>query len=253
MVEERADGEAGRPLLTALEASLLLLGVSFLLLWVTSGGATIGPDRSALMWTLRMHAMPLFLLAGACLIAWRFRPLLPALCAGIGTRGYALSAACLGTLGGLVVGPSAPQALAPALSPGAALVWGLAWVGVAAPVIEEVFYRGVLQSAIARQAGPALGVLGSALAFGLAHTGRPDPALYFALGGAFAGYRSGSRALLPPIVGHVTWNLATIAMSAVEIPRGLRTLAMLACLGLAIVGLAALAFGWLSASPSEDA
>ncbi len=247
MVDERAKPEAGRPLLTALEASLLLLGLSFLLLWATSAGPTVQPNRSVLAWALRMHGMPLFMLGGALVIAWRFGPLVPPLCPDRSARLYAVSAVCLGIAGGLAVGPSSPQALAPVLSPGVALAWGLLWVGLAAPVIEELFYRGVLQSALARETPAFVAVIGSGLAFGLAHIGRPDSALYFVLGGVFAAYRAGSRALLPPALAHVAWNAATVFTSAVELPYGLAVLPGLA-------GLVALLLGWLNGPPPlEDA
>jgi uncharacterized protein len=91
----------------------------------------------------------------------------------------------------------------------------LTWVLVAVSVgfCEEVVYRGYLQSQLtAFSASRAVGVIGQAVLFGLAHLEQgPQPALriagYGLLFGLLAQYR---RSLLPSIVCHVCVDLAAV-------------------------------------------
>jgi membrane protease YdiL (CAAX protease family) len=91
----------------------------------------------------------------------------------------------------------------------------LTWVLVAVSVgfCEEVVYRGYLQSQLtAFSASRAVGVIGQALLFGLAHLEQGPPlalriAGYGLLFGLLAQYR---RSLLPSIICHVCVDLAAV-------------------------------------------
>jgi len=97
---------------------------------------------------------------------------------------------------------------------------GPAWVStflmlaavIAAPLAEELLFRGMILTMLQRLSGSAwIGVLGSAAIFALFHLSNPDavPPLFIfglALGVAFA--RSGSLAV--PIIMHVCFNGKTI-------------------------------------------
>ena len=83
---------------------------------------------------------------------------------------------------------------------------------VAAPVAEELVFRGFLQPALRPRLGAKGAIAATALAFGLVHP--PPLALPAALLGAGFGWlamRSGS--LLPAILAHAVHNGATIALA----------------------------------------
>ena len=86
----------------------------------------------------------------------------------------------------------------------------VAFIAVGAPVVEELFYRGLVQRALVDRFGPALGIAVGALLFGAVHFSWVElPAL--ALVGLVLGilaWRSGR--LGPAIVGHITFNLFTL-------------------------------------------
>ncbi len=83
-------------------------------------------------------------------------------------------------------------------------------VGIGAPIIEEIFYRGLVQRAIANKWGTWPGILGSAALFGLSHFQLLQlPALV--LLGAVLGYityRTGR--LGPAIFAHIAFNMVTV-------------------------------------------
>jgi membrane protease YdiL (CAAX protease family) len=83
---------------------------------------------------------------------------------------------------------------------------------VAAPVAEELVFRGCLQPALAAVLGPRAAIAATAVVFGLVH---PLPlALPAALLGAAFGWlaqRSGS--LLPAMVAHAVHNAGTVALA----------------------------------------
>jgi membrane protease YdiL (CAAX protease family) len=98
-----------------------------------------------------------------------------------------------------------------------AAVHGAGWVtllilllAIGAPLVEELFFRGLLQRSLARRFGPAVGVVGAALVFGLAHFELLQlPALIvFGLVLAILAQRTGR--LGPSIVAHATFNAATV-------------------------------------------
>ena len=88
-----------------------------------------------------------------------------------------------------------------------------------APIVEELFFRGLLQRSIRRRLGAFVGIVGSSIAFGLVHL-QPDLsawsqlALTTALGSyglvlAALTHRYGGR-LGPAIVAHATFNAITL-------------------------------------------
>lgn len=87
-------------------------------------------------------------------------------------------------------------------------------VGIGAPVVEEIFYRGLLQPVLIQRLGPAPGIAVAALLFGAAHQ-QPLQFPALAVFGAILGWlawRSGR--LGPSIVAHVTFNLLTLVQLA---------------------------------------
>jgi membrane protease YdiL (CAAX protease family) len=91
-----------------------------------------------------------------------------------------------------------------------------------APVVEELFFRGLVLRSLARRGGPVLAVLGSSVMFGLVHfqTGMgaaSDAALMCAIGAfglllALLAVRTGR--LGPGLIAHATFNAITVAALA---------------------------------------
>jgi len=88
------------------------------------------------------------------------------------------------------------------------------WVGIllliAAPLLEEYIFRGLVFKGMRRSSRPAIAVLGSAAIFAMVHP--PISALpVFALGIATAVSFQRSGLLIAPIATHVTYNAAVLA------------------------------------------
>jgi uncharacterized protein len=83
-------------------------------------------------------------------------------------------------------------------------------LAVGAPVVEELYFRGMLQRALARRFRPAVAVATSSVAFGLAHFEALQlPALIlFGLVLGVLAQRTGR--LGPGIVAHATFNAVTV-------------------------------------------
>lgn len=84
-------------------------------------------------------------------------------------------------------------------------------VGVGAPVVEEIFYRGLFQRSLLKRGLPPWGAIGiSATVFGLSHfelLQLPALVLFGAAAGVLA-HRSGR--LGPAIAAHVAFNMVTV-------------------------------------------
>jgi membrane protease YdiL (CAAX protease family) len=84
-------------------------------------------------------------------------------------------------------------------------------VGVGAPIVEEIFYRGLFQGALRKRgAPPALAIAISATVFGLSHgelLQLPALILFGAVAGLLA-HRAGR--LGPAIAAHVAFNMVTV-------------------------------------------
>jgi CAAX protease family protein len=83
-------------------------------------------------------------------------------------------------------------------------------VGLAAPVIEEIFYRGLVFRSLENRFGVWPGIVGSAVIFGASHfQGLQFPALTaFGVVLAYVTHRTGR--LGPAIVAHMVFNLITV-------------------------------------------
>ena len=83
-------------------------------------------------------------------------------------------------------------------------------VGIGAPIVEEIFYRGLLQRSLARRFGVWPGILGSAVLFGVSHfqlVQLPALVLFGVVLGLLA-ERTGR--LAAPIAAHVVFNMITV-------------------------------------------
>jgi membrane protease YdiL (CAAX protease family) len=84
-------------------------------------------------------------------------------------------------------------------------------VGVGAPIIEEIFYRGLFQRALLKRGLPPVAAIGlNAVVFGLSHgqlLQLPALVLFGAVAGVLA-HRSGR--LGPAIAAHIAFNMVTV-------------------------------------------
>jgi hypothetical protein len=95
---------------------------------------------------------------------------------------------------------------------------------VGAPLIEELYFRGLLQRSLIRRFGVVTGIAGSALAFGLVHaSGDLDGYSVFALIAALASFGAvlGWLAhhygrLGPSLVAHASFNVITVVALALS-------------------------------------
>ena len=88
------------------------------------------------------------------------------------------------------------------------LVLALSFVSIviAAPVVEEILFRGYVLDAIREIHGDTVAVLGSAVLFGLLHF-EPYVVGMAAIGGVIYGWvRIKTGSLWPSIVSHMVWN-----------------------------------------------
>jgi CAAX protease family protein len=83
-------------------------------------------------------------------------------------------------------------------------------VGIGAPIVEEIFYRGLLQRSLIRRLGPGWGIAGASVLFGAAHL-QPLQFPALTLAGALFGvlaYRYGR--LGPAIAAHMVFNVTAV-------------------------------------------
>jgi membrane protease YdiL (CAAX protease family) len=83
-------------------------------------------------------------------------------------------------------------------------------VGIGAPIVEEIFYRGLLQRSLGRRFGVWPAILGSALLFGVSHFQLLQlPALVsFGIVLGVLAHRTGR--LAAPIAAHIVFNMTTV-------------------------------------------
>jgi len=83
-------------------------------------------------------------------------------------------------------------------------------VGVGAPIVEEIFYRGLVQGSLVRRLGPVWGIGIASVIFGLVHFQLLQlPAL--ALAGVLFGVLAHQAGRLgPAIVAHVAFNMTAV-------------------------------------------
>jgi uncharacterized protein len=94
---------------------------------------------------------------------------------------------------------------------GAAMVVLIIVIGFGAPIVEEVFFRGLLYGAVNRRTGVINSIVVSSLIFAATHFQVAQfPGLFLA-GVVFAGVRAWYGRLGPAIVTHAVFNLTTLA------------------------------------------
>ncbi len=106
---------------------------------------------------------------------------------------------------------------------GPALVGLILIAVVGAPLVEELFFRGLLLRSILKRWGPAVAIIGSSVFFGLAH---PNDipikgqlmimAALAVLGLALATLAVKTRRLGPAIVAHSTFNLISLIVAITD-------------------------------------
>jgi membrane protease YdiL (CAAX protease family) len=86
-------------------------------------------------------------------------------------------------------------------------VAALGFVVAGAPILEELVFRGYVQTELARWVGPAVSAVASALCFGAFHLSEPAvvPVLTL-IGGALAWLRMRSGSVIPSMAGHFVNN-----------------------------------------------
>lgn len=100
----------------------------------------------------------------------------------------------------------------------ATLVLGL-FVAVGAPIVEELFFRGLALQAFSRRFGPAIGVVVSSLLFGLMHLqgftagSAVIVTVTGLLGAAFAIVTLKAGRLGPAVIGHVAFNGSAVLVT----------------------------------------
>ena len=91
---------------------------------------------------------------------------------------------------------------------------------IAAPLAEEVFFRGFLFQGVAKRWGMWAGIAFSAFIFGLSHAGAPDSWLLLpaiaAIGGIFAWGFAKSGSIYPSLFAHVIFNSVSFILGFTE-------------------------------------
>jgi len=98
------------------------------------------------------------------------------------------------------------------------LVLVLAATCLAAPLAEEVIFRGVLARTLATKLHAGLAIAISALAFGAFHLNLAQGIPAAVLGAAFAFITLRADSILPTIVGHALNNLFAVLLTRVDVP-----------------------------------
>lgn len=86
----------------------------------------------------------------------------------------------------------------------------LLFIAVGAPIVEELFFRGLILRSLTRWLGPVVGIVGSAVIFGLAHFEALQLAglILFGLVLAALAYKTGR--LGPGMAAHCAFNAVTV-------------------------------------------
>ncbi len=100
------------------------------------------------------------------------------------------------------------------------LVMALAVVGVLAPMSEELFFRGFIQTRLLQRWHPVLAVVVAALAFGIVHLDWVHGALAFGYGLYFGFLTVAMRSVLPAMLSHVVNNLTAVLLASSGISLG---------------------------------
>lgn len=87
--------------------------------------------------------------------------------------------------------------------------------GLVSPIAEEIFFRGILYSAL-RNWGAAIAIIGSTALFTIVHSGPSFPIIQCIGGLVFACAIGKSRSLVSPMVIHILGNLAIYGISMIS-------------------------------------
>lgn len=113
--------------------------------------------------------------------------------------------------------PMADQALVATVlgeGPSGGRLAAVLFVVAVAPVLEELVFRGYLQTALAARLGPAVGIGTAAVLFGLFHLADPAVVPILTAVGALLGWvRHRSGSVYPAMAGHLVNNLAAMALA----------------------------------------
>lgn len=227
------------PLLRPVEAAGAVL-----LLYCCAAAVPWPAPASVAGWLCGQMATPLVLLAGTLLasrqvaLPWRVGP----------GRGVALLAGgalllAVAASGAVLHGQRVVLAPTP-LSPRANLLFTIAWIGVAAPIIEELYFRGLLQTVLRPHLGAAVDVVAAAVVFVAAHFSTEAVWLRLALGLVCGLLQVATGSVWVAAAAHVGWNVAW----------PLTTMTLQSGYSLIVVGIAGLtvsALGWRERTERE--
>ncbi len=110
----------------------------------------------------------------------------------------------------LDVSKEARRLLGLAHGPGLVLLGACVIVG--APIVEEVFFRGLLQGALVQRFGPSWGVAGASVAFGVSHYQPVQLLGLVAFGLVLGVLRLRTGRLGASVVAHMAFNAATFTL-----------------------------------------
>ena len=84
-------------------------------------------------------------------------------------------------------------------------------IAIGAPVVEELFYRGVVQKNLVARLGPWVGITLASVLFGIVHFSLVELVPLTVVGGVFGYLYHRSGRLAPAIVAHITFNAFTLS------------------------------------------
>jgi membrane protease YdiL (CAAX protease family) len=93
-------------------------------------------------------------------------------------------------------------------------------IAVAAPLAEEILFRGVLMQAFAQRFGTGVGITVSALMFSLYHLSPPQLIPAFFSGLALGALATRTRSLLPGMIAHAANNLLVVSLAHPDLAFG---------------------------------
>ncbi len=103
-----------------------------------------------------------------------------------------------------------PLALVDSIQTPADLLALIVVVAIGAPLVEELFYRGVIQRSLVERFGPWVGIGVASLLFGAVHFSWADMAPLTVVGAGFGLLAHKYGRLLPAIIAHMAFNTVTL-------------------------------------------
>ncbi len=186
-----------------LEAALLALAALFFGMWGYM--QLLRPFGSQAVWVSRLReVIPIALLL--VLVLWMQRRFRFELFSRFSTRAVVIVVAgvCAAQLIGQVVFYGAPTINT--------LLWSILWVGLTVPIVEELFFRGVLLKALLQHFDESWAVLIATLAFAFVHPS-DQPLVFFGrlfLGALLGVLMVNTRSIIFIIFVHIAYNFVFI-------------------------------------------